>query len=184
MHQIGLVLHSHVVSFLHFIFLILHHCTAFLQSSLQGRCTKEEHWDIIYFYTYIYIDGTLQPSFNHPISLPYTKSPMSALHRAASILCALVLLHFFLSCPSPPSEREIRRDRSQPRKLLQPLAAATVNLKGSLGALTKQTVVEASASLRRLPPSKSNPSQNKERNWNGKRRGKEFSSSDFAVRLF
>ncbi|URD98468.1 hypothetical protein MUK42_27805 [Musa troglodytarum] len=89
---------------------------------------------------------------------------MTALHRAASILCALVLLQFLLGFPSPPSEREIVRERSQPRRLLQPLAAATVNPKGSLGALTGQTVVEASASLRRLPPSKSNPSQNKERN--------------------
>lgn len=68
--------------------------------------------------------------------------------------------------PSPSMEAGFTAEMPHHhRKLLQPAAAAAgVNLRGYHGALTKQPVVEVSASLRRLPPSKSNPSQNKKGN--------------------
>ncbi|URE19700.1 hypothetical protein MUK42_33832 [Musa troglodytarum] len=98
-----------------------------------------------------YINGIPPLFFNHLTPVPAAHQiAMRATCTAVSFLCALLLLHFFLSFPSPP-QREFTRERSRPRKLLLL----------SHGAVAKPPVIAVSASLRRLPPSKSNPSHNK-----------------------
>lgn len=83
--------------------------------------------------------------------------------KSVAIFCALLLLlPFFVGFPSP-SSRELAA-RIWARKLVQPVEEGAIVSLGGVHGVLEDPAVEVSASLRKLPPSKSNPSHNKEKN--------------------
>jgi hypothetical protein len=86
---------------------------------------------------------------------------MKALHCFLSILSALLLLHHCLSITLAASlDREITRDKFQPRRMLQAIDTSTIDTKNFHDVADKKSQIEANARVRRMPNSKANPAHN------------------------
>ncbi|KAJ6944613.1 hypothetical protein NC652_009854 [Populus alba x Populus x berolinensis] len=87
---------------------------------------------------------------------------MRNIHRAFLILFSLIVIHILMSsllCLH--HERKVQLlDRNQGRRLLVPFASLSANVNKSTGA-NKDPRKAAETSLRKAPPSFSNPTQNK-----------------------
>uniref|UniRef100_A0A3N7GVE7 Uncharacterized protein n=1 Tax=Populus trichocarpa TaxID=3694 RepID=A0A3N7GVE7_POPTR len=88
---------------------------------------------------------------------------MGNIHRAFLILFSLIVIHVLMSsllCLH--HERKVQLlDRNQGRRLLVPFASLSANVNKSTGA-NRDPRKAAETSLRKAPPSFSNPTQNKD----------------------
>ncbi|KAL9386259.1 hypothetical protein Peur_019383 [Populus x canadensis] len=109
------------------------------------------------------IDTTISLAPKTPaISLSLQHYIMGNIHRAFLILFSLIVIHVLMSsllCLH--HERKVQLlDRNQGRRLLVPFASLSANVNKSTGA-NKDPRKAAETSLRKAPPSFSNPTQNK-----------------------
>lgn len=86
---------------------------------------------------------------------------MKPLHCFLSIMSVLLLLHHCVSITLPHSlDREIVQEKFQPRRMLRAVGTSTVDMKSFHALADKKPQIEVNASLRKIPRSKSNPTQN------------------------
>ena len=103
---------------------------------------------------------TSHPSTFHKL-FSLHQAIMKAIPRALCVLTALLLLHILLIAPLPPRslERKFLRETIQPKRAVQTLSSESATLKG-LHSPAVQNEEAVSMSLKKMPPSKSNPSHN------------------------
>jgi predicted ferric reductase len=92
---------------------------------------------------------------------PTKDSTMKAMHCFLSILSALlILLHCLSITLAPSQDREITRNKFQPRRMLRAIDTSTIDMKNFQDLADKKSQIEVNASLRRMPSSNANPAHN------------------------
>jgi len=113
--------------------------------------------------TIIYMDSALFYPFHINLPFIFTKQAiMKGISNALGALSAFLLLCFLLLTPASSISpgTKFLREGIQPRRLMQPLVSNSVSVK-KLHSPAMQSDKASGASMRKVPPSRSNPTQNK-----------------------